>query len=421
MSRKIRFALDMKDNVEVRTLDELRENFSLEKILLHIASGKLVTWLRDRYYDDIADKIEALDTSDSNYNKKICEIFDVAYDDTSDADFEKAEEHNRKLNLLKTVSDTQEYIDNVDRMAFEQDDIYDLLDDGETVIYLCGEQFSIPLSKNGITYIGVNNPIVVIDSKEIVDWEAKRISLKNIRYDEKYSSLETNVCKESIVPNLSIEINDCNVRLVKWSEVDGKVTIEKFAERLLAKGSVIDGRICKSLGVEGALKDIIEVENIIDTNVSLCIDSNEIIYKKLTIQDSSETITENEIKNGICGSLVKDKDYSILYKIISREKDEYYRSICNCLVTAVPTDIIDSYKEIFRKIGLNIIRCFCSYDCINSLLSNEEWYKESAPILFIDLENDIRISVLPDMYYYNHYPQLKNHENNAQNKRLCFV
>lgn len=214
MARKIRFALEMDNGTEVRTLEELRNNFSLEKVLQHIASGKFDTWLRDRYYDEVADSVKALDPSDSEYNKKLCRILDVNYDTSSDANYEKAEEHNRKLSLLKAVSDEQEYINNVDRMAFEQDDIYDLLDEGKTTIYLCGERFSIPLSKCGIAYIGVNNPIAVIDSKEPVNWEEKNISFTNITFNDEYH----NVDKEKINKPIS-DIQSAQLLIEKGDEL----------------------------------------------------------------------------------------------------------------------------------------------------------------------------------------------------------
>lgn len=189
MAKKIRFSLEMKDGVQVRTLEELQENFSLEKVLVYIEDGKLDTWLRDRYQNDIADGIAALDKSDSDYNRKLCALFDVEYDEAAEEEMAKAAERAEKLKKLREYTDEPKYLDNVDNVAFEQDDLFDLLDEGVTTIYLCGEKFSIPLGKSGISYIGVNNPTVVINSKSVVDWSAKGISLDGVKYDEKYQAI----------------------------------------------------------------------------------------------------------------------------------------------------------------------------------------------------------------------------------------
>lgn len=189
MAKKIRFPLEMKDGIEVRDLEGLKENFSLERILFYWADGKLEIWLRDRYLNDIADAISVLDKEDAEINRKICDIFEVEYAQEEEADLEKAIERKRKMELLKEFTDEKKYLDVIDQIAFEQDDLYDLLDEGETVIYLCGDRFSVPLSKTGIRYIGVNNPIVIVSSKEKVDFDVKDISFENIQFDEKYQKI----------------------------------------------------------------------------------------------------------------------------------------------------------------------------------------------------------------------------------------
>lgn len=186
MAKKIRFPLEMKDGIEVRDMEGLRENFSLERVLFYLADGKLETWLRDRYLDEVADAVMALDREDVSFNRRLCEIFEVGYDGEEEADLESAVERKRKLELLSEYTDDEHFTQVVDQIAFDQDDLYDLLDEGENVIYLCGERFSIPLGKQGISYIGVNNPTVVISSKDKVDFAEKNISFNNVRFDEKY-------------------------------------------------------------------------------------------------------------------------------------------------------------------------------------------------------------------------------------------
>ncbi len=72
----------MKNGVEVRSMEELRDNFSILKVLSYLQDGKLIIWLRDRYENDIADLIEELDLQDEGIAKKVSEIFEVPYDET---------------------------------------------------------------------------------------------------------------------------------------------------------------------------------------------------------------------------------------------------------------------------------------------------------------------------------------------------
>ena len=83
-----------------------------------------------------------------------------------------------------------EYARVIDSVAFDQDDLYDLLDEGVEEIYLCGNRFSIPVSKTNVKYVGIiDNVVVVITSKQIVDFESKSIVFVNCRFDEKYAQL----------------------------------------------------------------------------------------------------------------------------------------------------------------------------------------------------------------------------------------
>ena len=189
MAKKIRFPLEMEQGVEVRSLEELRDKFSLARMLVYVSNGKLITWLRDRYVDDIADAIEALAIEDIDLAKKVSAIFDVPYDEQTAIDMEKSEARNRRLGMLKEYTMERRFLDAIDSVAFTQDEVYDLLDEDMKTIFLCGEKFSIPLSKKGMTYIGVNKPVVIVDSKQEVNWQEKSIALIDVIYDEKYQTI----------------------------------------------------------------------------------------------------------------------------------------------------------------------------------------------------------------------------------------
>ncbi|WP_352406981.1 hypothetical protein [Acetoanaerobium noterae] len=189
MAKKFRFPLEMENGVEVRSIEELKENFSLAKILIYLSNGKLLTWLRDRYIDDIANEVEKLDCSDPNLAKKISDIFNVEYDEQNQKKLEEAKEINNKISILKTFTLDKSFINVVDSIAFTQDDLYDLLDEGKNIIYLCGDSFSIPINKKNMNYIGINNPVVVIDSKEIIDWKERNIKFTDVTFDNKYQKI----------------------------------------------------------------------------------------------------------------------------------------------------------------------------------------------------------------------------------------
>lgn len=188
MAKKLRFPLEMENGIEVRTLEELKDNFSLGKVYSYYNDGKLLTWLKDRYLDDIAEKIEALDKNSQDFTQKLCSVFGVEYIQNS-VDLEIEEEKNRRIDRVKEYTEDSKYIDGIERVAFDQDELYDLLDEGMSEIYLCGDKFEIPLGKSGITYEGINNPVVIINSDKLVDWTNIGITISKVQFNDAYQQL----------------------------------------------------------------------------------------------------------------------------------------------------------------------------------------------------------------------------------------
>ena len=186
MAKKIRFPLKMKDGAEVRTLDELRENFDLESVLGYFTDGKLVTWLADRYYDDKAEAVSALSADTPDLNAKLCEILEVEYQAEEDeTDIELIARRREKLRILSSIIDDSEILNNIDIVAMDQDELFDILDESPEKVYLYGDKFSIPSGARFVNYIGINNPLVVLDkNKKISDYKNSGIIFSKVRFEE---------------------------------------------------------------------------------------------------------------------------------------------------------------------------------------------------------------------------------------------
>lgn len=195
MAKKIKFALKMKDGVEVRTLQELKSGFDLNAVMAYFLDGKLETWLSDRYYDDLADSMQELDKNDPELRKKLCGIFGVEYEGDT-MSIEEIEERNRRINRLKEITDDESVIENVDSVAFSQEELADLLDEGKDTIYLCGENFQIPVRVKGMTYIGVGTHLIIdADKKEqFVNNDIKLINLIEDNEPQSEAVLEKDGC-----------------------------------------------------------------------------------------------------------------------------------------------------------------------------------------------------------------------------------
>lgn len=189
--RKIKFALEMKDGHQARSIEELREYFDLEKIVGYFQDGKLLEWLRDRFCEDEAEQIEKLKTMDKDWQEKLCRILgaDFHHDDSVD-DMDAILERNKRIEMLKQYTSDANVIDKVDEVAFNQDELAELLRNGIKEIYLCGKIFNIPLTIENIKYVGVGKEVrAFISSDEFVDFDELGIEFENISFDDEYEKI----------------------------------------------------------------------------------------------------------------------------------------------------------------------------------------------------------------------------------------
>ena len=180
MAKKIRFPLKM-NGTDVRTIEELRENFDLESVLGYFANGKLATWLKDRYYDNEAMAVESLSADDEKLHQKLCSVLKVSYTEENSIDIATVKRRNEKIAFLKQVNDGEKWISKVDAVAFNQEDLLDILDTGtEKMIYLYEGDFEIPLTVKNITYFGINNPSVLLRAYDNVNFSALNLKFVDL-------------------------------------------------------------------------------------------------------------------------------------------------------------------------------------------------------------------------------------------------
>lgn len=183
MARKIKFALEMKDGVKVRSnLEELRENFDLEKAVGYFLSGKLTEWLEDRYYEDEVEKLEAIDKDAPDLRARLCEALGVECEDEAELDVEQLARLNEKKAVLRQKTSDESIIANADKTALTQEDLADLLDMDEPVIYLCGDSFNVPARVKNKKYVGVlGTPTISVKANSQKELDEKGIVFENVK------------------------------------------------------------------------------------------------------------------------------------------------------------------------------------------------------------------------------------------------
>ena len=190
MAKTIKFPLKLKDDFPVRSVEELRQHFDLNKIIGYFLDGKLLSWLESRYYDTEAEAVKTLDKNDNAIKSKLCAIFGVEQTDDSIIDVLSIEEKNKRLAILRQYTSDENILNKIEQVAFNQEDLTNILDDNDSHdIYLCNNSFVIPLNVNDKNYIGFGTVEIIVHSDKIIDFNSKNIKFFNIHFDSAYDNI----------------------------------------------------------------------------------------------------------------------------------------------------------------------------------------------------------------------------------------
>jgi len=191
---KTKFILRMANGIGVRNLEDLKKNWDMKKVKEYFQNGDMVRWLEDRQEMNIAKKLKVLpqNLDESKLKYALCKVFEMPCEEL-------------KKSLLSRYTSDENVLGKVESVAFDQEDLNDLLEEGVTDIYLCDDSFIIPVDRSGIKYNGIGSVEINIDRNEWVDFSKIGIEFSNIKFSSQYEQLiaEKNAEKEDNVEEVS--------------------------------------------------------------------------------------------------------------------------------------------------------------------------------------------------------------------------
>ena len=190
MARRVKFALEMKDGFQARNdIEEIRNNFDYGKVVGYLADGRLKRWLEDRGYGQEAKEISEIQADEAELKEKLCVILKVDITDANDSEPIMEESLRNRLEKVKQYTADKTILDNIAKVATNQEELLELVQSGESEIYLCVESFVIPLVVDNVKYIGIANPTAVIRSSTLVNFKDSNIVFQNIIFDDAYMKI----------------------------------------------------------------------------------------------------------------------------------------------------------------------------------------------------------------------------------------
>lgn len=208
MAKKIFFSLEMENGVKVRTIKELKENFSLVKVIEYFLNGKLRKWLLDRNYIQMVHSIDRLNINDNHFVDSLCDIFNIEnYTEIHKIDIGIIERNIRKKEIVQMHTNDEEVWRNINDVATNQIEFDEILENIQIhkKIYIVGEKFKLKKKISKIEVIGVGNPSpkLIIMTNDYLNLLEAEIIFQNVNLNESYNEnkkkmLEKNKLKKML-------------------------------------------------------------------------------------------------------------------------------------------------------------------------------------------------------------------------------
>jgi hypothetical protein len=152
------------------------------------------------------------------------------------------------------------------------------------------------------------------------------------------------------VPFAGISISDTSIRCIQFVKKNGVLHIEKYAEKVLTKGTIVGGQINNIDEITNVLNELKNSLKLTYVKMSLPEEKAYLFTAKIPLVDKDEirSAVESKMEENVP---VSPLELTFDYKLFERpEKD-----LVDVVVSALPISLVDSYVEMAEKAGLSLL------------------------------------------------------------------
>ncbi len=183
---------------------------------------------------------------------------------------------------------------------------------------------------------------------------------------------------------LSFDITDRNIRVVKGVESNGKIKISSAATLNIDEELIVNGHVKDVPNVATLINGILKKNKMPDKEAIVSISSNLTIFKELDVPKVKPTDMQKTVKQQMLTELNLDDTYSVSYIIVGDGEGDKYK----VLATACPYEVINSYREMFKLLGISLRSVMIGCNCITKVLLADTKIKSKMPLLAVQIDNN---------------------------------
>ena len=188
---------------------------------------------------------------------------------------------------------------------------------------------------------------------------------------------------------LSFDITDRNVRVVKGVESNGKIKITSAATLNLEEGLIVNGHVKDVPNVATLVNGILKRNKMPDKEAIVSISSNLTIFKEMTVARGKGNELQKTVKQQMQAELNLDDSFSVTYVVVGdADKNDSGEQMVKVLATACPYEIVNSYREVFKLLGISLRSVMVGCNCITKVLLADTKIKSKMPLLAVQIDNN---------------------------------
>ena len=188
---------------------------------------------------------------------------------------------------------------------------------------------------------------------------------------------------------LSFDITDRNIRVVKGTESNGKIKISSAANLNVEENLIVNGHVKDVPNVATLINAVLKTHKMPDKEAIVSISSNLTIFKEMNVAKGKTQDLQKVVKQQMQAELNLDDSYSVSYIIVGDAEDtEGGEPAYRILATACPYEIVNSYREVFKLLGISLRSVMIGCNCITKVLLADTKIRSKMPLLAVQIDNN---------------------------------
>jgi len=186
---------------------------------------------------------------------------------------------------------------------------------------------------------------------------------------------------------LSFDFSDRTVNIVKGDNSGPKIKIERSLTVDVPQDMVVSGEVINILGIKDVLLEALKGSQMMDKEAVVTFSSSSVVFKELVVPKAKSNEFLNMVQNQMAQEMGISDEYSISYTIVGEAGENNPGSV-KVLATACPTNLVESYRNLFKEMQIMLSSVNISCNSISRIVLADKTNLQRMPLLVCQIDDN---------------------------------